>query len=109
MSDYTLEFEELPLLAIGNLTAGGVDGAAYIDLGTSATDWRIIEIRLNAWDAKAGKSTYLTLADDRPAFFQICNALVIHPIYGEMILRAAKERHSSPTAYDRARDLREAA
>ena len=40
---------------------------------------------------------------------QIANALVIHPIYGEMIERAAKDRHSSPSAYDRARDLREAA
>jgi hypothetical protein len=109
MSDYTLAFEELPLLTIGTLTAGGVDGAADIDLGVSSTSWKIQTIRLNVWNARTRKATFVTLTDEDPSFMQIANALVIHPVYGEMIERAVKERHSSPSAYDRARDLREAA
>ena len=110
MSDYTLAFEELHLVQIGGLLAGSVDGAAHISFGLSRTQMRFDCIKLNVWNRLERKTTFVTLAPEDPWFPAICNALIVDVAYGEAIAEAvAHHWHQQPSAYDRARDRREAA
>ncbi|MBP0581856.1 hypothetical protein J8I29_21180 [Labrys sp. LIt4] len=110
MSDYTLAFEELHLVEIGGLLAGPLDGAAHIGFGLSPTAMRFDSIKLNVWNPRERKASFTTLREGDPWFDEICNALVIDAVYGALIAEAV-EGHwcQKPSAYDRARDRREAA
>lgn len=114
MADLTIQFEEVPTIWLGTMTAGGVDGAIDINFGLSRSDWKVESVRLNTWDAVNRERGYVTLRDSNPiqedTFFRIANAVMIHPVYGEMIDRAvAAHWGQKGSAYDRARDAREAA
>ncbi|WP_448950618.1 hypothetical protein [Labrys neptuniae] len=110
MSDYTLAFEELHLIDIAGLLAGPLDGAVHIDFGLSRTDMRFEVVKLNAWNRRERKTSFVTLREGDLWFLDICNALTIDSVYGALIAEAV-ERYwrDRPSAYDRARDRREAA
>lgn len=110
MSDYTLAFEELHLLQIGGLLAGPLDGAAHVSFGLSRTGMRFESVKLNVWNPRERKASFVTLTEGDPWFVEICNALVVDATYGSLIAEAV-DRHwrQQPSAYDRARDRREAA
>lgn len=114
MSDYTLEFEEVPTIWLGTMTAGDVEGVIDISFGLHKADWKVEGIRLNTWDILSKKRGYVSLRDSNPVqedtFHRVANAVLIHPVYGEMIEKAIAAHWAAPvSSYDRAREAREAA
>lgn len=109
MSDYTLAFEELHLVRIGGFLAGPLDGAAHVSFGLSRTGMRFESVKLNVWHPRERKASFVTLGEADPWFGEICNALVVDAIYGALIAEAVDAHwRQQPSAYDRARDRREA-
>ena len=110
MSDYTLAFEELHLVQISGLLAGPLDGAAHVCFGLSRTAMRFDSVKLNVWNRQERKASFATLREGDPWFDEICNALIVDAVYGALIAEAVEGHwRQKPSAYDRARDRREAA
>lgn len=110
MSDITIQFEEVSLVSIGGLTTAPIDGAVDISLGLKPTDMKFEAIRLNVWNRVERKASFVTIREDAPWFFEICAAIIADPIYGDLVQRSVDARWNEKTsAYDKARDLREAA
>jgi hypothetical protein len=109
MSDLTVQFDDLPLIHLAGMSAATIDGAADIAMRSSPHDWEVVAIRLNGWVSGAHKGAFVSLLPVDPWFFEIANAIGIDLALSEAIERGLKGVPGQPTAYDRARDLREVA
>jgi hypothetical protein len=112
MSDLVMSFEEIPLLGFKSGVTAYVDGAADIVMGDNPSRWDVVRIRLNLWDKKARKGSFVTLSadDENPEpFFQVANAIIIDLALGEAIERELMARYGGKVSvYDRARAKRAA-
>lgn len=109
MSDLTMSFSDLPIIHINGMMAATIDGAADIDMRSSPRDWEIVSIRLNTWIPGARKASYATIERDDNWFIEIASAIGVNLALSGAIERELLSLYGQPSAYDRARDLREVA
>ncbi|GLS17879.1 hypothetical protein GCM10007874_08950 [Labrys miyagiensis] len=109
MPDLTVQFDDLPLIHINGMTAATVDGAADIEMRSSPRDWEVVAIRLNGWLPGLRKGAFAAIGQADPWFFEIANAIGVNLALSGAIERGLAGALARPSAYDRARDLREAA
>ncbi|CAM5776375.1 hypothetical protein LMIY3S_05496 [Labrys miyagiensis] len=109
MADLTVQFDDLPIIHINGMTAATVDGAADIEMRSSPGDWEVVAIRLNGWLPQARRSGFAAIGRADPWFFEIANAIGVNLSLSGVIEQELASRQGDPSAYDRARNLREAA
>ncbi|WP_413989957.1 hypothetical protein ACMDCR_29180 [Labrys okinawensis] len=109
MSDLTVQFDDLPIIHINGMTAATIDGAADIEMRSSPCDWQVVAIRLNGWLPGQRKGAFAAIGPTDPWFFEIANAIGVSLALSGAIERGLAGALAYPSAYDRARDLREAA
>lgn len=109
MSDLTIQFDDLPIIHINGMTAATVDGAADIEMGNSPRDWKVVHIRLNGWVPNARKRSFVNIEPNDNWFLEIANAIIIDLALGAAIEKELTSLYGKPSAYDKARDAREAA